>query len=70
MNRLCNNCTHYVFAFGMVHYIKRGIVRRCLLICIFSDADLVTWWESYQAMGVRYEVKGIQGRARAFSVAF
>ena len=25
MNRLCNNCTHDVFAFGVVHYIKRGI---------------------------------------------
>ena len=25
MNRLCNNCTHGVFAFGMVHYIKGGI---------------------------------------------
>ena len=25
MNRLCNNCTHDVFAFGMVHYIKRAI---------------------------------------------
>ena len=25
MTRLCNNCTHDVFAFGVVHYIKRGI---------------------------------------------
>ena len=25
MNRLCNNYTHDVFAFGVVHYIKRGI---------------------------------------------
>ena len=25
MNRLCNNCTHDVFDFGVVHYIKRGI---------------------------------------------
>ena len=25
MDRLCNNCTHDVFAFGVVHYIKRGI---------------------------------------------
>ena len=25
MNRLCNNCTHDVLAFGMAHYRKRGI---------------------------------------------
>ena len=25
MNRLYNNCTHEVLAFGVVHYSKRGI---------------------------------------------
>ena len=25
MNRLCNNCTHDVLAFGVAHYSKRGI---------------------------------------------
>ena len=24
MNRLCNNCTHDVLAFGVDHYSKRG----------------------------------------------
>ena len=27
MNRLCNNCTHDVFAFGEVHYTKMGYQR-------------------------------------------
>ena len=25
MNRLCNNCTHDILAFGVAHYSKRGI---------------------------------------------
>ena len=25
MKRLCNNCTHDVLAFGVVHYSKMGI---------------------------------------------
>ena len=60
MIMLCNNCTRDVLAFGVVHFSKTGInvmePSIEVYLFLFANADLVIWWESYLAMGIRCEV--------------
>ena len=63
--------THDVLAFGVAHYRKKGINVIVLTYCInvLANADLVMWWESHQAMGIRREIKCIQERGQNTNAA-